>query len=274
VIELSEAFDEELAAGRVEGAVELLARWRLYAPGDRLVLEAEERLAMAMADPQQQLELLRGLSAEPGADPELLRRRAELELSVGDIGIALQLAERLSAAAPEDPGMTDLLQRVKFRWRLSLLPAEVDRMARQAELSRSDYAVLLYWLFPGVRYGQPTQGRIATDVMDHPYREQIVRVINLGLLDVDGTVHRFAPDAALAREQALTALLRMVAADPERGECIGGSRVPTSTEQLCEVATACGLLIETGECLPTAAVSGAAALEMIRRAQIQLGAAS
>jgi hypothetical protein len=66
----------------------------------------------------------------------------------------------------------------------------------------------------------------------------------------------------------------MVAADPDRDECVGGSRVPTSAEQLCEVATACDLLIETGECLPTAAVSGAAALEMIRRAQIQLGAAS
>lgn len=269
--ELSGRFDEELAAGRADMATELLGHWRLYAPGDPLVLAAEERLAMAVADPEQQLEVLRELSAKPGADPELLRRRAELELRVGDVGIGLQLAESLAADAPEDLGMTDLLQRAKFRWRLSLLPAEVEKIARRAELSRSDYAVLLYWLFPGVRYGQPTEGRIATDVMDHPYREQIVRVINLGLLDVDGSVHRFAPDVAVSRQQALGALLRMVAAEPEKGACIGGSRVPTSVEQLCEVATACGLLIEAGECLPTTAVSGPAALEMIRRGQILLG---
>ena len=71
--------------------------------------------------------------------------------------------------------------------------------------------MLLYWLVSQVRNSRPTAGRIATDVLDHPHREEIVRVVNLGLMEVDPTQHRFYPGSPVRRGQALRVVLRTLA---------------------------------------------------------------
>jgi hypothetical protein len=262
---LAERVEEGLAAGmtgEAQGAVELM---QLYAPDDQRTLLAAQALAAAAGDPLAQLGRLRELTARPGADPELVRRRAELELEVGEPAFAVRLAEELAAADPSDPGYAELLQRARFEWRLDVLPPEVGRLGRGGELSRADYAVLLYWLFPGVRYGRSTEARIASDIIDHEEREQIVRVINLGLLEVD-SVHRFEPDAPVRRTDALRALLLLVEGSGEGGTCleaVGG--LPRSSDGLCGAARACGIVSGPDECLPAGSLTGPEALELIRR---------
>lgn len=266
LILLSDSFDQQIVDGLDAQATQTFVLLQRYGPGDARTLAAEQRLSEVAADPMARLILLRQLSAEPGVDPEILRRRAELELEVGDSAAAVRLAEGLAAAQPEDRGLAELLQRAQFQWRLNILPAEVVHLAALPQLSRADYAVLLYWLFPGVRYGQPSEARIATDIIDHPQRQKIVRVINLGLLDVDSTVHRFAPGAPIRRTQALRALLDLVDESAEAGACLepfGG--VPRSRQRVCEAAQGCYLLATAEECSPETTLSGAEALEMIRR---------
>jgi hypothetical protein len=269
---LAERFAQQLAAGRLAAAEMTLASLRVWAPGTDVTRAATEALSTAVADPAEQLASLRRMSGSNGGDAELTRRRAELEIEVGDPAAAVRLAESLVAASPHDLYAAHLLGRARFRWRLDLLPAEVKAVARTAEITRSEFAVLLYWLFPQVRYGRSEEARIATDVIDHSQREAIVRVINLGLMDVDPTVHRFEPDAPLERQDGIEALLRLIEMSPERSGCLGTGSVPRSAEFLCRAAVSCGLLGEDGDCLPEAVLSGAEALELTRRALSELGA--
>ena len=264
--DLSSRLEEELATGRVDDATGTVARMELWAPDDERTLAATQSLAEASGDPMAMLARLRGLTDRPEADPELVRRRVELELEVGDPAAAVRLAEELAAADPTDPGLAELLQRSRFTWRLNVLPPEVRRLARAGELTRADYAVLLYWLFPSVRYGRGTEARIATDIIDHDERERIVRVINLGLLDVDA-VHRFDPDAPITSGDALRALLRLIE-DSELGEtCIDrGTGGSLAAMNLCSAAEGCGLLGASESCSPGSRLSGPEALESIRRA--------
>ena len=142
--------------------------------------------------------------------------------------------------------------------------------AAGAQIARADFAVLLYWLAPAVRYGRPATAQIATDVLDDPRREEIVRVINLGLMAVDPSVHRFAPDAPLGRDDALAALLRLLsgAAGGPGASCAEGIAASPrlAGDLLCAAAARCRLIASAADCLPRATLSGGEALELIRRA--------
>jgi hypothetical protein len=265
-------FEKQFEDGDLRGAARSLETLRSWAPTDERTTAAAEALGEATADPAEQLAMLRRMteSGEPSA--ELMRRRAELELQVGDPAAAVRLAETLLESRPHDLYLGQLLARSRFQWRLNLLPAEVRALGRAVELSRADYAVLLYWLFPQVRYGRPVEARIATDIIDHRNQEAIVKVINLGLLEVDSSVHRFAPNAAISRGDALGSLLALLEGSEGGDSCLepGGS-TPTSDEYRCRAAVSCRLLAETGECLPGATVSGSEAIELARRTLNRLG---
>ena len=129
----------------------------------------------------------------------------------GDPGAGLKIVQDLAARNPGDPDLARSLEAAKFRWRLSQLPKDVQGVASKPELNKGDLSVLLYWLAPQVRNSRPTAGRIATDVLDHPHREEIVRVVNLGLMEVDPTQHRFYPGSPVRRGQALRVVLRTLA---------------------------------------------------------------
>jgi hypothetical protein len=147
---------------------------------------------------------------------------------------------------------------------MSLLPKDVQDVASKPELTKADLAVLLYWLIPNVRYGRPTAGRIATDVLEHRHQEEIVRVVNLGLMDVDQTLHRFSPGAPARRSTALRSLGLVLSRFGQKLTCL-------SAKGVCETAESCGLVPPEEECRATAALTGGEAVELIRRTLKHLG---
>jgi hypothetical protein len=147
------------------------------------------------------------------------------------------------------------------------LPQAVQQVAAKPDLDKADFAVLLYWLVPNVRYARPTAGRIATDVLDHPQREEIVRVVNLGLMDVDPTLHRFSPGAPVRRGAALRVLVRLLGQSKQGISCLGDGSAPA-----CEVAVRCHLIAGVEGCQAQAPLSGPEAVELIRRSLDLLGA--
>jgi len=185
---------------------------------------------------------------------------------VGDPGTGLKIVEGLAERHPGDPALAEKLAAAKFRWRLSLLPQTVRDVAARPELTRADLATLLYWLIPQVRYAKPSGGRIATDALDHPQRDEIVRVVNLGLIDFDETLHRFSPGAPARRGTALRALVRVLQSFGG-GACLGGD----GSREPCDLAARCDLLPPDDDCRPGEALAGSDAVEMIRRALKLLG---
>ena len=206
-------------------------------------------------------------------DRELRDRLATLEVAVGDPGAGISILQEMVAERPDDPELAARLGRARFRWRLVLLPSEVRAVTRAPELRRSELAALVYWLFPTVRYARPRTARIANDVFDHDFREEIVRVINLDLMDVDPGLHQFGPGEPTSRAETLAAVLKVVAAARPGEGCVGAlaDRKRLSWPIACAAAASCGLIEAEDDCLPAATLSGAEAVELCRRAQLLLG---
>lgn len=247
--------------GRTEAAAAGLVRLMAWAPEADETLEASAAVARAKGDLGGELVAVRRLAARRSTDRALLERRGELESEVGDPAVAMQVFEGLLEKSPGDGRLRDRLAEARFRWRLELLPSQVRDATRHPQTTRADLALLLYWLVPEVRYGRPAAPHIATDVLDHPAREEIVRVINLGLLDIDETVHRFLPERSATRIEMLAALDRILARRGAR--CAAEGR---GAGGWCAVAVACGVLPGAEECLPSAPLSGSEAVRFIRRA--------
>ena len=266
--------EEALRAGDVAGAEAQLARLREWGPAEELTFEAARQVAVARRDPKAELAAVERLAARRPEDRRLAERRAELELEVGDPSKGLELVQELARRNPGDAALAAKLDAAKFRWRLSLLPPGVQATAALPELTRAQLAVLLYWLVPEVRHARPASGRIATDVLGHPQREELVRAVNLGLLDVDPRVHKVFPNSRVTRGTALRALWRTLWLFERQAPCVaaGGADPPGSA--LCDRAAACGLLDDAAaECRASAPLSGAEAVELIRRALLVLGSA-
>lgn len=246
-----------LAKGRLDEAgaeLDLLESW---APDEVSTLEVVAEYAAAAGAPHRELEAVRRLITF-GSSDELMHRRARLEIEAGDAGEGLRILEEFTRRFPEDFQLALELERAKFHWRLDLLPAEVRGLLERPELTRGDSAKLLFWLFPDVRYGRPARGRIASDILDHPFQKEIARVINLNLLGMDSTLHLFHPDRAMTRQNFLAGVLRILRRRSPRPACFG-SDDPTarmSVERLCRLAARCSLIAEPGDCLPAAIASG------------------
>ena len=265
--------DEALRGGKLPEAEKQLELLRTWAPSETLTYEAARKVAVARGDRAAELAAVKELAARRAGDRQLLERRAELELEVGDPSAGLKIAQDLAARHPGDPALAEKLESAKFRWRLSQLPRDVQEVAAKPELSRADFALLLYWLVPDVRNSRPTAGRIATDVLDNPHQEEIVRVVNLGLMDVDPTLHRFSPGSSIRRGPALRVVLRLLARFGA-GACAGqAGGSGGGSGNVCDPALACELLTAEDDCDPTAPLSGGDAVEILRRSVKLLGGA-
>lgn len=270
---LSNRLQEALRTGKLDEADKQLALMRSWGAEEIVTLEGARALAVAREDRLAELTAVKELAARQ-RDQALLERQAELELAVGDPGVGLQIVKELAERHPNDPGIAEKLAAAKYRWRLSLLPRDVQVVAAKPEINKGDLAVLLYWLVPQVRYARPTSGRIATDVLDHPHQEEIVRVVNLGLMDVDATLHRFSPGAPVRRGAALRSLIRVLDGDKrEKGgpvACLGGAK-GSSRAAVCEAAQSCELIPEGQDCDAGSPLAGSDAVELIRRTLKHLG---
>jgi len=263
---------EALKAGRIEEANRHLDLLRAWAPEETSTLEATRAVALSRGDLAAELAAVKRLAERRAGDTALLERRAELELSVGDPSAGLKIVEGLAERHPGDPALAEKLAAAKFRWRLSLLPQAVRDIGARPDLTRADLAVLIYWLVPQVRYGKATEGRIATDVLDHPQRDEIVRVVNLGILDVDETLHRFSPGAPARRITGLRAMARVLQRFGSAGCLAGDAENPQPSQALaCELGARCQLLAADDDCRPGEPLAGSDAVELIRRTLKLLG---
>jgi tetratricopeptide (TPR) repeat protein len=271
--ELEARVDSELANGRTSEAANAVERMRAIDSTAEPSLRAALAYGRAVGDRKIQLVAARGLAERFPGDFDLAFSRATLEVDAGDPGTGLRILQELAEAAPNDPRLADELARARFRWRLELLPEEVRSISQAQRITRAQFASLLYWLVPSVRYGAAGGGRIATDILDHPRKEEIIRVVNRGLMEVDPGLHAFSPEAPLSRLDGLEALLRLMATGGSPAGCLGGRSLGSSpsAQTVCGAAAGCGLIDADADCLPGAPVDGEWVVEAARQALNRLG---
>lgn len=257
---------EALARGHVDDARREQATLELWRPRERETRQLAVEVAAASGDAQAERTALLDLGgSEPLTRLQELRLAA-LDLELGETGAALERLERLVAADPRDVEARDALSGARFHWRLTHSPREVRAAAVSPQLTRADLARLVYWLVPGVRAARGGTARIASDLTGHPAREEIIRVVNLGLLSIDETVHTFQPDRPARRAEAMGAVLRAIAGEAPGSSCAPALPDAASWEEVCVAAATCGWIGEVAECLPGGPVSGPEVSGWIRRA--------
>ncbi|MCZ7650876.1 MAG: hypothetical protein M5U13_06830 [Thermoanaerobaculia bacterium] len=266
--EVRRRLEDALARLVVAEADPLVAWLERWAPAERATIDARRRVAVLRGDEREELAALRRLVPFEPESRELLWRQGELELEVGDAGRGLALFEGMARKYPADAEVARGLARARFLWRLSTLPPRVQAAVRRESPTRADFAALLYWLVPGVRAGRPGATRVATDVLDHPWREEIVRVANFGLLRVDETLHQFEPNRALSRGDAHLAFARLLFLFGRGAPCLrsfGVESGPLSREGACALLAACGVVDGRETCVGGGAAAGETVLEELRR---------
>lgn len=259
--------ESAVQSGRLQVAEKALKQLQSWAPDDEKTLQAEESVAQASHDPSQELDALRGLTRLHPEDEELLQRQARLELRWGDPTVGFQIFQDLAARHPGDQSLADELAGARYYWRLSMLPARVQELRKLPGLTRAEFAGLIYWLIPSVR-SQTGTGRIASDILDSPWRTEIIRVVNLGLMDIDTSQHRFDPDRAVKQKEALIGFLRVLGHLDPPPACLGGARFEgvVDSGSICTASQACRLLPADSSCLPDAPVSGQEVVEYAHQA--------
>ncbi len=257
---LSHRLEQHSGAGDFAGVASELRWLERWEPDSTEAFEARRLLARSEQNSKAELAALRELTARMAERLDLVSRRAELELQVGDAGEAVTLLRGLSEQQPGDKDVAARLEVAKFRWRLSMLPEGVKSLASRTSISRAGFATLLYWLVPEVRYGRPRGAKIAADILDHSSREEIARVVNLGLMEVDSALHLFNPGATVTRSQALKALVAAAALKTPRPGCLGG---PGSSP--CDQAVQCGWVESVELCQGRQGLTGGEAVDWIER---------
>ncbi len=266
--------DDALVRGHVERGAESFARLERWAPADPETAEARWWLAIARDDVTEEREALETLLLFDSERRDVLERLAALDVDAGELQKGLARYEALMIRFPDDPSLIEQVDRARFRWRLSNLPPVVHELAEAPELTRANFATLLYWLIPEVRYSELRDPPIATDILSHERRDEIMRVVNLDLLRVNETIHRFRPDNAVERRHVLEALLILLSRAPQPFACLEATKgvdLHSSTSITCESSARCGLILDAAGCLPTARVAGDEVLDLFRRTLDLLG---
>jgi tetratricopeptide (TPR) repeat protein len=246
----------------------VLAEW---APDSREARHGELAIARALDDDARALRVLRLLAPEPGSGRDLWQQLAELELAAGAPERAIDIYGQLQRQYPSDPTLAEGMAVAQFRSRLSLMPAEKSAILKKAELTRGDFATLLYWNVPGLRSTRSSQALIIIQDLpeQHPQRTEVIRLANLQLMRLaDATVRRFAPDEPIQRADAIEALLGLPEYSGVRPACLEGVSLGErrSHARVCERAVACGLIALETACLPQAPLSSDDAQDLLRRA--------
>jgi cytochrome c-type biogenesis protein CcmH/NrfG len=195
-------------------------------------------------DARRELEPLLNTAADRSEVQEIL---AEVDVGRGRYQEAIVRYERL-ARRTKEPRHAQRLEEIKSEWSAANMPAHFRAALDSRELTRAEFAVLLYWTVPSVRFAQNlSTPQIAVDIEDVSGREEIIRAIAIGLYDVDPVTRRVGPYRTISAARLSHLLARTLVL---RGaSCARG--IPAD-----RVLATCGVTDPLSTYSPDAAVTG------------------
>lgn len=135
---------------------------------------------------------------------------AEIDFGRGRYQEALVRYERL-ARRTNDPRYAERLEVIKQEWNLANMPAHYRAALQSSAVTREQFATLLYWTVPAIRFAQNLgTPPIAVDVQDVEGREEIIRAIAIGLFQVDPVTRTVSPHRHVTAGRLSTHLARVL----------------------------------------------------------------
>ncbi len=170
---------------------------------------------------------------------------AEIDVGRGRYQEAIVRYDRL-ARRTKDPRHAQRLEQIKTEWSAANMPPHYRTALDSVAVTRADFAVLLYWSVPSVRFAQNLgTPQIAVDIENVPGREEIIRALALGLYDVDPVTRRVGPFRTLSAARLSQLLARVL--------ILRGAACARGTDK---VLATCGVNDPLASYSPDAVVSG------------------
>ncbi len=142
--------------------------------------------------------------------PEVQEILAEVDIGRGRYQEAIIRYDRL-ARRTKEPRYAQRLEQIKSEWSAANMPSHYRAALESLAITRADFAVLLYWTVPSVRFAQNLgTPQIAVDIEDVSGREEIIRAIVLGLYDVDPVTRRVGPYRTVSAARLSSYLTRVL----------------------------------------------------------------
>ncbi|HUG53150.1 MAG TPA: tetratricopeptide repeat protein [Vicinamibacteria bacterium] len=195
-----------VAAGSTETAV---AEYRHALEAAPEMTEARLALADLLVEGGQPAQAAAVLEADPEGGRQVLLRLGEILQGLREYGRALEAYRRVLALDPADEDALRRSREVREATELLQMPEEYRRIPASPTLTRADLAALLMSRVAMLSRLPPRPGKVAIDISGSWARDQIIRALALGLLDVYPN-HTFQPGAAVRRGDLATAVQRVL----------------------------------------------------------------
>jgi tetratricopeptide (TPR) repeat protein len=168
------------------------------------------------------------------ADAALTESLAALAMKTSRFAEAEELYGDL---AKSDPAMAEKQAAARLEFQVQNLPPLARKAVAAPRLTRAHLATLLVTLVPEVASARvPPGADVATDILDRPERNSLVKAIALGFFSVSRETHHVGADAPVSRGEMPGHLRRVAALRGIReGDCLAAPAA---------LAT-CGILSET-----------------------------
>lgn len=188
--------------------------------------------------------------------PDVQESLAEIDVGRGRYQEAIVRYDRL-ARRTNDPKYLQRLNVIKDQFAAANMPPQYQRAAESDAITRADFAVILYWKVPSIRFAQnvstpPIAVDLDNDVIG---REEMIRAIALGIFPVDAVMRRASPNTILTAAATARAAARTLAVRGASCAREGGSDAQ-------KVLAACGVNDPTIGTTPDAPVTGRFAATM------------
>jgi tetratricopeptide (TPR) repeat protein len=188
--------------------------------------------------------------------PEVQEALAEIDAGRGRYQEAIVRYDRL-ARRTRDPRYTARLEEIKTTWTAANMPPQFTAALESPELTRADFAVLLYWTVPSVRFAQNLgTPPIAIDIGDVAGRDEIIRAIAFGLYDVDSVTRRVSPARPVTAANLTKLAARVLTL--RAADCARNAQTDPA-----QILAACGINDPTAGLPPDALVTGRQAAALL-----------
>jgi len=220
-----------LAAGSRETAKRDFLRVLEYAPE---TASAHLELARIFRQEKAKGEALAHYQAVMAAGPTdktLLREYAEFLAEAGELGLSLEVLEKIAAGEPRDTAVTKRVEEIRAKLGVYEIPSQYDAIPALEAITREDLAALIGVKFEDTLAAPGARTEILVDISTSWAQRYIVTVASLEILRTSVN-HTFQPRRIINRAELADAAVRLIGVLQTRG----AKFVPLVEERRIQIA--------------------------------------
>jgi Tfp pilus assembly protein PilF len=216
VRESTAAASAALAEGNRETAKRELLKVLFFAPGTALAHLDLARLYRQDKDLEQALLHFRAAMEAGPADKALLREYAEFLAESGELGLSLEVLEKLAQAEPRDASTAKRVEELRSKLEVYEIPSQYDAIPALEIVTREDLAALIGVKFEDLLDVPARRTVILVDITLSWAQRYIIRAASLEIMTVYDN-HTFQPRRTINRAELADAAVRLIGVLQGRG---------------------------------------------------------